>query len=288
MKEYTLEEWKNLSGREQMAYNAEVFKKAEYAPRRIQFYNPLIDEWEHIKSYTIDIDYQYRLKPTPEQQFQELIKRKGFEVGKKVKYEDGDEYSISDITNTKISFRDTDGIVWAYPYNSLNYIEKFELLTGPTQEEITAKFVKDNNLKIGDKLKVVRKFESDDGWGQWVEDMDIWIGKIVRIAGIHKYTIRLQDIDGRYRYFLPQSLEVVKYRPFQDGAEFEKHKGNRLIRFKKEETLSKFGIVALQTYNLDTIKVSSEKRMSFQDAFERLEFVNSITDETGEPFGVEL
>lgn len=69
-----------------------------------------------------------------------------------------------------------------------------------------------NNFKIGDRVKVVRKVEKEEGWDDvWVDEMDACIGKTGIIEDIlgKRILVIFPEIFGYYN-FPPSSLELVK------------------------------------------------------------------------------
>lgn len=69
-----------------------------------------------------------------------------------------------------------------------------------------------NNFKIGDRVKVVRKVEEEEGWDDvWVDEMDACIGKTGIIGDIlgKRILVIFPEIFGYYN-FPPSSLELVK------------------------------------------------------------------------------
>ena len=77
--------------------------------------------------------------------------------------------------------RTIDGNIWkefapieyGFDFNTFSYSIKPQ----PTREEITQKWVKDNNIVVGSKVKVVRKVENTVTWAL-AEKMDNTIGEV--------------------------------------------------------------------------------------------------------------
>jgi len=97
------------------------------------------------------------------------------------------------------------------------------------------KWMKENNVHVGDKVKVVRKADDyEDGWGDsWVEKMDEMFGGVYEIVEnddvigeedglLLKFN---KDLDFHLPYFC---LEVV-------GDKIEQTKDNHLLREEEEE-----------------------------------------------------
>lgn len=92
--------------------------------------------------------------------------------------------------------------------------------------ERASKWIKDNDLKTGDYVRVTRKAEDDeDGWkGLWIDDsMDKSVGKILKFEGVisRNYSIELEN-DFYYPYFVLEKAEPPKpqYIPFTSMEEF--------------------------------------------------------------------
>lgn len=74
------------------------------------------------------------------------------------------------------------------------------------------KWVRDNDLKIGDKVKVVKKWNKKwDGGCSWVKGMDKNIGKILMVRGVTESSIMCWDYDLKnwwwYPYFVLEKVE---------------------------------------------------------------------------------
>lgn len=64
------------------------------------------------------------------------------------------------------------------------------------------------NFKIGDKVRVVRRVEEEEGWNNdWVDSMDGYIGENSIIVQIRSTGIRLAS---SFYNFPPSSLEKVE------------------------------------------------------------------------------
>jgi hypothetical protein len=80
-------------------------------------------------------------------------------------------------------------------------------------------WVKKHNLKVGDKVKVLRKAERDEGgWKSfWPWQMDDTVGKTYEVDTISDYSIRLRlnkESGGSLLWFYPYTvLEPVKQEP---------------------------------------------------------------------------
>lgn len=93
--------------------------------------------------------------------------------------------------------------------------------------ERQTKWIVDNDVKKGDKMRVTRKaYNNEDGWNNsWVGGMDDWVGKVFEVCSIHHESgIRLEDDCGEFwnfPYFVLEKVEEPeqKYVPFDLSEE---------------------------------------------------------------------
>jgi hypothetical protein len=76
-------------------------------------------------------------------------------------------------------------------------------------------WIKKNNIKVGDKVKVLRRAENyEGGWGTFwsLSEQDKTIGKVYEIEHVGTYSVALRMRKGMlcYPYFV---LELVKQEP---------------------------------------------------------------------------
>lgn len=91
-------------------------------------------------------------------------------------------------------------------------------------EYLQKKWVEENNLKVGDKVKVVRLWEvGERGFRETVGD--IKVGHIRTVEGFSDGCIQVRkgSFTARYPYF---AIEKIKdeYRPFKDAEEFKDYR----------------------------------------------------------------
>lgn len=100
----------------------------------------------------------------------------------------------------------------------------------PSYAERQEKWIKENNIKKGDKVRVVRQaYDNEDGWDNfWAEDMDEAVGKVGTFSGIPAVPresgidVDVPDVGGfRYPYFVLEKVEQ-KYVPFDLSKEEDK------------------------------------------------------------------
>ena len=76
-----------------------------------------------------------------------------------------------------------------------------------TYEEKAREWIEENDIKVGDKVKVLRE---DTGWGLWFNEMNQYAGKTLKCVSIsHNYDIGLKYTDGKAFYFPYNVLEKV-------------------------------------------------------------------------------
>ena len=76
-------------------------------------------------------------------------------------------------------------------------------------------------FKVGDKVRVVKKVEQENGWrNSWVDDMDELLGKTFTINMIDESGIFFED--SHYE-FPPSSLELVTEEPQSVNQKRHKH-----------------------------------------------------------------
>ena len=94
----------------------------------------------------------------------------------------------------------------------------------PSYKERSKRWVEENDLKVGDYVKVTRKAESREGGCDylWNYRMDNSVGKILKVEEIktHNGVIVLED-SCCYPYFVLEKVEPKpKYVPFESPQEF--------------------------------------------------------------------
>ena len=144
----------------------------------------------------------------------------------------------------------------------------------PTREEITDQWVKDNDLKVGDKVRVIRSFSNKE---YRIPIGENWkaVNRIYTVDKISKISILLDTIGSQWEFPI-ECLEKIKdeYVPFtfEDRVLFQ----TKWVKEKKQEW------EVLPTYIDNYMIVINGESYRYQEAFEKLEF----TDKT--PFGKKL
>ena len=137
----------------------------------------------------------------------------------------------------------------------------------PTREEITAQWVKDNNLKVGDKVKVIKGFEEGFG-GLRKGSSDDYVGRIGTVYQIRDYFINILATDLGWWAFPVECLEKVKdeYVPFtfEDNELFR----DKWVKRKDKEHI--FRPVFIAEHNV----FFEGFFLTYQEAFEKLEFID--------------
>lgn len=176
-------------------------------------------------------------------------------------YENGEEVEVYDEIEQKWIDAKTPRFV-----NWNNYRIKTK-----SREEITANWVKENSLKIGDKVKILRGFENNFG-GIPKGQSDTVVGEIGIVSKIRQDSIYFEV--GCWTWQFPvECLEKVKeeYVPFT----YEDRDLFRGAWVKNKE----FNEEYLVTY-LNETKIGLDNTFySYQDLFNRYEFLD------GTPFG---
>ena len=84
--------------------------------------------------------------------------------------------------------------------------------------EAQNKFIEATNLKVGDKVKVLRKAKDNElGWNnRWVDDMKNWVGEINEVinfnatSGIRVYSSERKD-SWNFPFFVLEKVEEPEY-----------------------------------------------------------------------------
>lgn len=181
----------------------------------------------------------------------------------------GNPHTLKDINPSIsclfISDETIDGNVYSYfiPEKEASELEPAgPKLREKTYEERQAEWIKANNIKEGDKVKILRKAEShEDGWN------DIWVGnevgKIGVIDVIHSDNIRVRTNTENhwYPYFVLEKVEdKPEAKPSEDhigSPDFEEiAKALKTILYTRYVTLHEWngknyicGFMDMPTYN---------------------------------------
>ena len=100
----------------------------------------------------------------------------------------------------------------------------------PSYEERQAEWVKANNIKVGDKVKVIRKAKDyENGWGNvWDDAMDSGVNEVNEVIDINNKDGIYLDL-GDYNFWFPYFvLEKVEEPEFKVG-DFVKEKGTEIV-----------------------------------------------------------
>lgn len=179
-------------------------------------------------------------------------------VGNKVYYGDTPLHCIKYANENSNIFVGELDIIYEYRYNPFHIkgsgdhpciiVKKEE-----SYEERAKKWIKENGLKKGDYVKVIRKAKDyEDGWdGRWTKERDDFIGKVIPVSDIGESTgVILSycccDWAGYdFPYFVLEKVEPEpKYVPFESQHEFISayYKANKEIITDTESMLSNFGM----------------------------------------------
>ena len=94
--------------------------------------------------------------------------------------------------------------------------------------ERAKKWIEENNLEVGDYVKVLRETEPfEKRWGGfWVDQMSDYIGKALKVLAINQLngliSLECDDIGYNFPYFVLEKAEPPKpkYVPFESAEEF--------------------------------------------------------------------
>ena len=149
----------------------------------------------------------------------------------------------------------------------------------PIYNERQAEWVKANNIKVGDKVRVIRKAENNEnGWGDvWdCEYMDPLVNKVCKIVDIYDTRGMCIDCGGNIYYCFPYFvLEKVEESEFKVG-DFVKEKETGLVGIitrKTEEGFSVYqnnpnAVLIFEASELEPVKAHIE-HFNLSDAWER-------------------
>lgn len=141
-----------------------------------------------------------------------------------------------------------------------------------TREEITAKWVKDNDVKVGDRVRVILKSEKTVCWNS---EMDYTIGNELLVRSISDRAIRLEN---NWTYDV-ESLKKVTPKivqfTFEDREEFR----GKWVRAKAKEDAPE-GMI--RHIDKSGIIVFRDNKFDYEEALEIYEFID------GRPFGKEI
>ena len=161
-------------------------------------------------------------------------------------------------------WKEFDPIEYGFDFNTFSYGIKPQ----PTREEITQKWVKDNNIVVGSKVKVVRKVENTVTLAL-AEKMDNTIGEVGVVKHIFSDRINIYICDDSWSYDI-ESLEPYKEEmipfTFEDRDLFR----GKWVRQKDGE----------REFMVDLIsKKYAFEVTTYEEAFQHFEFID------GTPFG---
>ena len=143
-----------------------------------------------------------------------------------------------------------------------------------TREEITAQWVKDNDLKVGDNIKVISSF-SDREYKIPIGLNFKAVNKIYPVDEINKYSIRFDILDNDWEFPI-ECLEKIKeeYVPFtfDDNEIFR----DKWVKRRNKEHI--FRPVFIAEHNI----FFEGFFLTYQDSFKELEFLD------GTPFGKKI
>jgi len=98
-------------------------------------------------------------------------------------------------------------------------------------------WAKENNIQVGDKVKVVRKARDyEDGWGTcWVEEMDGMVGGVFEIIETNQEEDCGLDLASEDPLMVSYLFPYFCLEPIAQSEEIEKPKDNDMLREEKNE-----------------------------------------------------
>jgi hypothetical protein len=147
----------------------------------------------------------------------------------------------------------------------------------PTYAERQARWVKENNVKAGTKVRVTRTF-TDDEDGSCCWEYDDLVGMTGVVYNIYSHNFGVDMSDGNIRAIPYFALEVIKeptYRPFANAEEFKPYR-DEWFRIKRDGAM-----IRCSAYNDEGVQDTNGTMVTYKPLFENVEFEN------GEPCGME-
>lgn len=175
-------------------------------------------------------------------------------------------------------------------FDGHNYYSLFYPAPEPTYAERQAQWVKENNVKVGTKVRVTRTFTEDEDGSHCFAHSDLvgMTGSVGEYDAL-PYNLAVDMSDGSVRVIPYFALEVIKepaYRPFANAEEFKPYRDEWFVS-KCDNSQS--SSVNVQNYsNLGVIllrEVTKNDDVVF-DLCRWDEFFQWFTRENGEPCGV--
>ena len=160
----------------------------------------------------------------------------------------------------------------------------------PTYAERQAQWIKENNVKVGTKVRVIRTFTDDEDGSHCFAHSDLvgMTGSVGEYDAL-PYNLAVDMSDGSVRVIPYFALEVVKeptYRPFKNAEEFKPYRDEWFV--SKCDNSQSSSVKALSYSNLGAIllrEVTKSEDVVF-DLCKWDEFLKWFVRENGEPCGV--
>lgn len=157
----------------------------------------------------------------------------------------------------------------------------------PSYSERQAKWVEENNVKVGQKVKCLPFTDYEDGFYSCVASANEFFYKIVKVRGIDKNSI-LVDYDGISWYFPYFALELIKptYKPYEKADPAWLVKTDEVVKHKDRNRFTK--IEGIDNDGKQKIAgITNSNWLTLQEMFKYYEWYNLATGET-RPFGEEV
>ena len=147
----------------------------------------------------------------------------------------------------------------------------------PSYEERQAEWVKANNLKVGDKVRIVRKARGKEGgWDNyWTSSMNDAVGEVgcvIKALGASGIGVETDSCSFDYPYFVLKKVES-KYIPFDLGKEEDRARLRGAWIRRKDYPGDEYQIVGISITN-DLVFFDDSAQLVTEALLERCEFVD--------------
>ena len=175
--------------------------------------------------------------------------------------------TLDQIDDARVRFFSEKDTPWDY------FIPKKE----STYEERQAEWIKENDIKVGDKVRIVRKARANEGgWdNNWVPSMSDTVGEVGRViddssaVGIR---VETDDCSFAYPYFVLEKVEP-KYIPFDLGKEEDRARLRGAWIRRKDYPGDEYQIVGISITN-NLVFFDDSAQLVTDVLLERCEFVD--------------
>lgn len=247
-------------------------------------------------------------------------------VGKEVYYSDNPSYCIEFANEDDEMFLGT--LKSVEPNNKIGHFYIKEkgrcydciiVKKEPSYKDQAKQWIEENNLEVGDYVKVLRKTELyENRWGSfWVDEMSDYIGKALKVLAINSLrgliSLECDDAVYDFPYFVLEKAEkpesqyvpfeskeefVRRYTEVKEGADFDTFKDNLFqcgMWLKDKETDSFFMVteiwddgVIVTDRKMKTTKVRDDEYFTINESTTWKELLRDYCFIDGSPCGSEV